>query len=270
MDEHPDTLTKPPNEPARIAPILHLSREQNPHQVPPDSVLHWRIYYRDGRMVSSKDCAWEQAPSTDIVAVAHALNDEPADCELGTPYYWHNGDWIGRVWDATLYLRATGRVKFGRWADHNSFNDAWREALRSIAEPKDDPSIFDERSMRSGCVFTTRTVNDAEVGQGWSLYYDNHKLFTHKSCAWADAPADGILCATYSSVYSGMQLRAAMRRYTYYYWRGHELINTDDLDEVLTHFPQCKHGQPAFAGKSYRHQAEALSQAIKDQLEDLR
>lgn len=247
------------------------ARDRHPKPVPENSVLHWRIYYRDGRTVSSRDVPWAQAPSRDIVAVVHAINDEHADCELGTPYYWNYGDWICRVWDPTLYLRQTGLVKFGRWASHAQFNATWREALYSIATTLSEREmILNERTMQSGVAFTTETVNDSEVGQTWSLYYDDQKLITSAHTPWVDAPSDGVLAATYSSVYSGLKLRAAMRRYTYYYWRGLELINTDDLDEVLTHFTQCKHGQPTFAGKSYRHQAEALSQAIKDQLEDLR
>lgn len=255
----------------RITVPEPTSRERKTRSVPEQSQLHWRIYYRDGRTISSKDVPWAKAPSTDIVAVVHALNDEPADCELGTPYYWHHGDWIGRIWDPTLYLRQTGKVKFGRWASHDLFHQAWMESLASIATtPEEKLRVQDERSRQSGCVFTTKVVNDEQVGQTWSLYYDDKTMATSQICTWEQAPSDGVLCATYTSVYSGMQLRAAMRRYTYYYWRGHELINTDNLDEVLTHFPQCKHGQPTFTGKSYRHQAEALSQAIKDQLEDLR
>lgn len=248
-----------------------LARDRHPKPVPANSILHWRIYYRDGRTISSKDCPWEQAPSKEIVAVVHALNDEPPDCELGTPYYWHYGDWVARVWDPTLYLRQTGLVKFGRWASYAQFNAAWREALYSIATTTGErEQILNERTMQSGAAFTTATVNDAEVGQAWSLYYDDQKLVTSANTPWEHAPTDGVLCATYSSVYSGLKLKAALRRYTYYLWRGHELINTDDLDEVLKLFPQCKMGQPAFAGKSYRHQAEAIAQAIKDQLEDLR
>lgn len=248
-----------------------MSQERHPREVPPNSVMHWRIYYRDGRHICSKECSWAEAPSQDIVAVVHALNDAPADCELGTPYYWNHGDWIGRVWDVTLYLRQTGKVKFGRWASHELFHSAWKEALYSIAKSEGErEAIVDSNAMQSGCVFTTETVDSREHGQTWSLYYDDRSLVTSEVCKWDQAPNDGVLAAVYTNVYSGMKLKAALRRYTYYFWRGHELINTDDLDEVLKHFPQCKYGQPTFTGKSYRHQAEAISVAIKDQLEDLR
>ena len=262
---------KPVKEIDRIAVPETTSRDRHPKPVPENSVLHWRIYYRDGRTVSSKDLPWAQAPSIDIVAVVHALNDEPADCELGTPYYWHHQDWIARVWDVSLYLRQTGKVKFGRWASYALFNEAWREALVTIVtKDKKRETMLDERTMQSGCVFSTETVDDHETGQSWNLYYDDRSLVTSQVATWEQAPSDGILCAVYSSVYSGLKLNCAMRRYTYYYFRGLEMVNTDDLDLVLKEFPQCKMGQPTFAGKSYRHQAEAISQAIKDQLEDLR
>lgn len=244
------------------------TRERHPVPVPDQSVLHWRIHYRTGETVSSKDCTWEQARSHDIVAVVHALNDEPAACELGTPYYWHHGDWIARVWDPSLYLRQTGQVKFGRWASYAIFDSAWRTALDSIKTGSGTP--YDERHLQSGVVFDTETVNDSEVGQSWSLYYDSCAIVTSKNCSWAEAPSDGIMCATYSNVFSGLKIKAAMRRFTYYFWRGHELVNTDDLNAVLAHFPQCKQGQPSFTGASYRHQGEAIAAALRDQLEDLR
>lgn len=246
------------------------TRERHPQPVAPTAQLHWRLYYRDGRTVSSKESTWEAAPATDVVAVVHALDNEPPDCELGTPYYWHHGDWIARVWDPTLYLRQTGQVKFGRWASYALFDSAWRAALMSIARRGHEQEALDERSLQSGGVFHSEAVNDRETGTSWSLYYDNGNFITDKACAWSEAPSDGILCATYACVYSGMKIKMAMRRYTYYLWRGHELINTDNLDEVLTLFPQCKQGQPSFTGASYRHQGEALAAALRDQLEDLR
>jgi hypothetical protein len=240
-------------------------REKSPQPVPDAFTLHWRIYYADGVYVSSNECPWEQAPSKHIVAVVHAINDEPATCELGTPYYWHHGDWIARVWDPTLYLRQTGLVKFGRWASFKLFNDAWRQALASL-----DSKVASDQAMRSGMVFNSTAAKPGESGTTWALYYDDSSLVNSTQFTWQEAPTDGVLCATYSCVYTGAKFSAAIRRYTYYYWQGHQLQNTDDLDEVLTHFPQCKQGQPSFTGKSYRHQGEALSAALKDDLGDLR
>ena len=85
-----------------------------------------------------------------------------------------------------------------------------------------------------------------------------------------EGPTDGILCAVYWRVYSGLVSSYAVRRYTHYLWHDGELQNTDDLDTVLSYFPQLKHGQPSFEGSSYLHQGEAIAAAFRDILEDVR
>jgi len=242
-------------------------RERLPRSMPEQATLHWRIYYRDGTMIDSRHSTWEAAPRTDLVAVVHAINEEAPSVELGTPYYWHHGDWIGRVQDVTLYLRQLGTVKFGRWASHRLFDAAWRRALTAIN--KKDATI-DDASLQSGVVCCTQRVDNREVGVTWALYYDTGDLIDSSMCGWDQAPSDGILVATYGVVYTGIKLLVAMRRHTFYYWRGHELVNTDDLDALLLDVPQCKIGCPSFTGNSYRHQAEAIAAACRDQLEDLR
>lgn len=249
----------------------NTSNRTSAFEEPPDGTpLRWRIYYNDGVYLSSKDCTWEQAPSGKIVAVVHAQGDRPAECELGTPYYWHFGSWIARVWDVSLYLRQTGRVKFGRWAERKLFSDAWREAVITLHPDVMPEKVLTEDTLRGGVVFTNRAAKHGDSLNGWSLYYDDNTLCTSAQMAWNEAPTDGVLCATYHCGYSGAIFSAAVRRYTYYLWRGHELINTDDLDEVLREFPQCKRGLTAFEGKSYLHQASALAAALADDLEDLR
>ena len=245
----------------------NLRRERLPQPVPDAHVLHWRIYYSNGVMVNSNEASWEAAPNRHIVAVVQAINEEPASVELGTPYYWHFGDWIGRVWDPTLYLRQTALVKFGRWASHGKFDAAWRHALLSI-EP--DGGLITNGMLESGVVSTRKTVGHKEQGVTWAVWYDDHKLYKSDSCTWEQLPSDGVLAFAYSVVYSGIKLSFALRRYTYWFWREHELFNTDDLDEVLAHFPQCKYGATGFEGKSYRHQAEAIAAALKDDLQDVR
>jgi hypothetical protein len=247
-----------------------LPRERKPHEVPENAVLHWRIYYADGTAISSAQTTWEQAPSRNIVAIVHALNDEPAACELGTPYYWRFDDFVVRVWDPTLYLRQTGLVKFGRWAPHKLFTGAWLEALQRITTPQKYQELLNGEGVQSGCVCTHETVNDLESGTTFALYYDDGTLWTTQSGPWEKAPTDGVMCAIYGVVYSGIKNKYALRRYTYYYWRQHELRNTDDLDEVLDQFPQLKRGTPQFTGKSYRHQAEAIANALRDTLEGVR
>jgi hypothetical protein len=258
--------------PNRVVPSDNdVRRERSPREIPAQRTLHWRIYYTDGYYVSSKDCAWEHAPSEHIVAVVHALNDDPAECQLGTPYYWNHGDWIARTWDVSLYLRQTGRVKFGRWASHGLFNDAWRMAVRSLSPHLTEAESCTPKTMQGGMVFISEPIPPGDTSDPmWELYYDDNTRANNTVMPWLEAPTDGVLCATYSIAVGGARMRCATRRYTYYFWKGHELINTDDLDVVLKEFPQCKKGQPSFTGASYRHQGEAIAQALKDDLEDLR
>lgn len=250
---------------------LEQRRERIPRAIPADATLHWRIYYADGRTIGSHQSTWEDAPRRNIVAIVVALNDEPAQAELGTPYYWHFGDWIARVWDATLYLRKIGAVKFGRWASHGDFERAWKEALRMVKRPDSSLDLTTSQdSLAAGAIHVAHPVGDKESGTGWAVFYDNGDLITNTMKKWEDIPSDGVLCAVYAVVYSGIKHMYAVRRYTYYYWREHELVNTDDLDSVLERFPQVKWGQPSFAGKSYLHQAQAIAQALTDNLEDVR
>ena len=255
----------------RVPITTHTSNKTGIIDEPPaDAPWRWRIYYRDGTYVSSRDCTWEQAPSQHIVAVVHAKGDRAAECELGTPYYWKFTDWIARVGDPTLYLRQSGRVKFGRWAERSLFADAWREAVLTLNPGSDPEKVLTPETLQGGVVFTNRVAERGAPETGWRLYYDNQMLCRSEDMTWENAPTDGVLCATYHCTYSGAIFSAALRRYTYYYWKGHQLINTDTLDDVLADFPQCKRGSTAFEGKSYLHQAEALSNALEDDLEDLR
>ena len=232
--------------------------------------MRWRIYYNDGVFVSSKDCEWEAAPQGNIVAIVHAKGNRPASCELGTPYYWKFNDWIARVWDPTLYMRQTGKVKFGRWAEREMFGSAWREAVLSLTPGCDPAKVLTDETLRSGVAFTNRVAEHGAPEVAWKLYYDNGSFITSEHASWDEAPTDGVLCATYQCLYSGALFSCALRRYTYYYWKGHQLLNSDDLHEVLKTFTQCKRGLTQFEGKSYLHQAEALAAALADDLEDLR
>lgn len=248
---------------------IDARRERTPTALPEETRLHWRLYYADGRMLGSHQATWEEAPRTNIVAVVQAINDEPPEVQLGTPYYWHLGDWIARIWEPGLYLRQTGKVKFGRWTSHEIFQGAWKHALQTISgqgkDMSEDPTI-----MQSGSTCRSSSAQPNESGFGWCAWYDDKKLYTSELAKWEDLPSDGLLCVVYGRVLSHIKTEYAIRRYTYYFWNDLELVNTDDLDEVLERFPACKWGQPSFAGKSYLNQGEAIAAAFRDTLEDVR
>lgn len=228
--------------------------------------LKWRIYYRTGETTQSGHATWAQAIREGLVAVAWQRGSGPVEVELGTPYYLHCQDWIARVWDPTLYLRQYG-VRFGRWARHDLFQQAWQKALEEMGGK---PIALDHPSMVSSTVSDSRSAAKADPKFKWTLWYDNGQQYSGESLApWRDTPTDGVLAACYQHVMNGVLFRIALRRYTYFYWRNGELINTDDLGDVLVDFPMFKVGCPAFEGKSYLHQAEAIADALKDDLKDV-
>jgi hypothetical protein len=227
--------------------------------------LRWRIYTRLNTTIHSGQSTWEQAVATDIVAIVWQFNDGPVRVELGTPYYLHAGDWIARIWDPTLYLRQFG-VKFGRWAKNEEFDEAWRHCLEVVGAK---PVPTDHASLAGSTVCATREQTTEPVF-GWGIWYDNHqRLLGTDLTTWNQAPTDGVLAVCYHHVLNSVVLAFGLRRYTFFYWRYGELLNTDDLDEVLKDFPQFKRGCPSFMGKSYLDQGLAIAAALSDTLEDV-
>lgn len=228
--------------------------------------LKWRLYYRDGQTVSCADSTWEAAPRTDIVAVVWKYDNGPAQTDLGTPYYLNAGDWIARCWDPTLYLRGMN-VKFGRWARNALFQQAWQQCVAYVSGKEIAP---DDPSLQGSTVCMTRAAVQGDEPFSWRLWYDNGKILTGSDMdAWEVAHTDGVLAASYRIMMNGVVVSFGKRRFTYFYWRGAELINTDDLHEVVRDYPAFKFGEPHFTGKSYQIQAEAIAAALADKLEDL-
>lgn len=228
--------------------------------------LKWRIYYRTGETTQSGHATWAQAIREGIVAVAWQHGRQPVQVELGTPYYLHLDDWIARVWDPTLYLRKMG-VKFGRWARQDLFQAAWAAA---ISEINGQEVVPDEVAIKSGVVSHARPAKKTDPRFQWALWYDNGQKVSGESFeAWDAAPTDGVLAASYYHVLNEIIFAVALRRYTFFTWRGSELINSDDLAAVVREFPAFKVGCPSFEGKSYLHQAEAIADALNDDLHDV-
>jgi nuclear transport factor 2 (NTF2) superfamily protein len=228
--------------------------------------LRWRIYYRDRTTINSSQSTWEQAADHNIVAVVWAYNDGPISVEVGTPYYMSCGDWIARVWDCTLYLRKHG-VKFGRWARFDVFQQAWRCAI--IHMFGSDAGIS-TKTMLSSITGHMDAAKATDKKSEWVAWYDDGKVYSGQSYEdWCLLPTDGILSVCYSYVLNDIRIAIAQRRYTYYYWKHGELINTDHLDTLLKDFPMFKTGCPAFTGNSYLAQAHAIADAMADTLEDV-
>lgn len=231
-------------------------------------MLHWRIYYNDGRTVNSKQTTWNLAHSKNIVAVVWKFGEGPVQVEVGTPYYLNMGDWICRVWDPGLYLRNLG-VKFGRWTTNAQFQKAWRECLEAVTGA---PVATDAPSLHGGCVCATHAAseNEEQVPFYWIMYYDNGEVHCGSDLkSWQSAPTDGVLAVYHHHIVNKVRVAFGTRRFTHYYWKGPDLINHDFVEECLPDFPQFKYGCPAFTAKSYTEQARAIADAMNDKLDDL-
>lgn len=230
--------------------------------------LRWRAYYTNGQTVSSQERAWESILSGHLVAVVWQYGDQPVKVELGTPYYLKLGNMIIRVWDATLYLRRFGTVKFGRWAEKEVFDGAWREAVRSVVA--NDSLLSDEGAMKGGVVAGTHVAAEDAVPSSWAIWYDDMTMVKGMTPEeWKAIPSDGVMAAVHACTMNGITLGVAMRRYTFYFWKDRELVNTDDFDSVIDAHPAFKRGCPSFVGGDYLGQGNAIKAALEDTLEDL-
>ena len=243
-----------------------MTNEQEIKQIP-----RWRLYTQDGVTTSSAQKLWTAAPNAHVVAVVWQRPDmEKPEVELGAPYYFHGGTWIRRVWDHTIYLRQCGRAKFGRWADPVIFRDAWCEAVRSILPQGQRLDTQELMANNGGVVCSTQDAQAVTRTPDWWVYYDDRSLYTSDQYTWSEIPPDGVLAACYRHIHDGMAMTIAKRRYTYFYWHGQELINTDDQDVILLHFPEIKRGRMSFEGLvAVRPMADALQAAMQDTLEDV-
>ena len=229
----------------------------------------WRLYSSAHVAVSSAQSSWADALKDNVLAVVWQHQDAKSPTvELGSPYYFHGGTWLARVWDPTLYLRQLGTVKFGRWTDDTTFKAAWRAAVTSVCAPNDIPNDLEENN--GGKIIHSGAFDAVPPRPAWWLYYDNGSIYSANEHTWAEIPSDGALAACYRVVVDEIALTIAKRRFTYYYWDGRELANTDDLDAVLAAHPQFKRGRVTFEGlKAVRPMADELAAALKDTLEDV-
>ncbi len=132
--------------------------------------MWWKIYYADETVVSSEDCAWEEAPSRGVLAVTSPSGETGQRTAHGRNFYAclndepYGMDWPG-LWDwlieqdhpeAHKPLRdvdldaIAGPVKFGRYATRQTFSEVLQRA-------QNDPD-FPHRSARDR--------EDEQTGEG--------------------------------------------------------------------------------------------------------
>ena len=264
-----DPLYPPPPRPIRytsdIFPPIDVQRSIDKVLDPPR--LRWRLYYRTAQMVGSHQKTWEEARRADVVAIVWQYGTGLVNRELGTPYYCHLDDWIARCWDPTLYLRQQGHVKFGRWAKGETFLACWSQCVAQAT--RRGVSVTAE-ALAGTVVNGTQVATADDPLFLWRAWYDDGKVYTGESITdWEQLPTDGVMCMYYHHVLNGIVVSMAVRRYTFYYWRNGELINTDDLDRCVQEYPVFKKGCPAFTGESYLDYGLAIQKAMTDTLEDV-
>lgn len=229
-------------------------------------MLQWRIYYNDGRTVTSKQTTWNLAPSKSIVAVVWKFGDGPVQVEVGTPYYLNMDDWICRVWDPSVYLRKFG-VKVGRWASNQQFQEAWTICLEHVMRKTIEP---DTQALHGGLVCAQHEADENDALFSWMIYYDNGEVHHGNDLqSWEDAPTDGVLAVYHHHVLNRVRIAFGTRRFAMYYWKGPDLVNVETADECLKDFPQFKYGTPGWIWPHYTEQARAIADAMNDTLTDL-
>ena len=76
--------------------------------------MEWRIYYDDGRIVTSDDCAWNDAPLDGVLFVLQKSGDK-ITTQSGADFYFVEEDTIVASGDIGPLLRKLKFIKFGRW-----------------------------------------------------------------------------------------------------------------------------------------------------------
>jgi hypothetical protein len=232
--------------------------------------LRWRVYPYNAPPITSAMSTWQEVQRSQIVAVVWQRTDmTKPQPEVGTPYYYAEETFVARCWDPSLYLRKLG-VKMGRWADPQIFNSAWYQALAHVSPPGTDADALFERAKQGGQIVSTEEAADSKREVGWRIWCDDLRIFSSAHSTWESLPADGVMCVAYTHLHDGLLLSMAKRRFTFYFWAGEVLCNTDSLSEVLAHFPQFKYGITSFDGlQAYLPMAELIRAALNDTLEDV-
>lgn len=94
----------------------------------------WAIYYDDGKIFTSHDGAWTDAP-VDGVLFALELRGDRVITHAGNDHYLMLGEdgTIAPTHDLGPWLRSLGIVKFGRYTSHRTYE---RVAARVAEDAK--------------------------------------------------------------------------------------------------------------------------------------
>jgi hypothetical protein len=94
--------------------------------------MRWAIYYDDGRVFTSDDGSWADAPADGVLFVLEQHGDR-VNTLSGNDYYYLIDDTVAATGDAGPLLRKLG-FKFGRWTSHKVYEAVSKRVAADAAK----------------------------------------------------------------------------------------------------------------------------------------
>jgi len=92
----------------------------------------WRIYYDDGKVFTSEDGSWEDAPADGVLFVLQKTGDVVHTLS-GCDHYVLVDDTVAATQDLGPLLRKLGWCKFGRWTSIKKYEEISRRVGEDAA-----------------------------------------------------------------------------------------------------------------------------------------
>lgn len=91
-------------------------------------IERWAIYYDDGRIITSDDCAWNDAPCDGVLFILTKRGDR-IETQSGGDFYYVEDDCVVSTSDIGPLLRKLGIIKFGRWTSIKKYEAVGRRVV---------------------------------------------------------------------------------------------------------------------------------------------
>jgi hypothetical protein len=92
----------------------------------------WRIYYDDGKIFTSNDGEWAEAPLDGVLFVLQKIGDRVVTQSGADYYYLIDGDVAG-TGDLGPLLRQLKFIKFGRWTSIKKYEAVSKQVAHDAA-----------------------------------------------------------------------------------------------------------------------------------------
>lgn len=91
-------------------------------------LVGWKIYFDDGRVFSSREGEWKDAPVDGVQVLVEFYDDGTRSLHVERDYYLlDDGKGFGTN-NITPWLCKQGTVKFGRWSSNDKFRELVQKA----------------------------------------------------------------------------------------------------------------------------------------------